>query len=203
MKRLICFVILFIASITANAAPAISADQLVRNTAETMLARIDANRDRIQAEPEYIYEMVNEVMLPHVDFTRMARWVLGKHWRRANPEQRQQFVNEFRTLIVRTYSTALLEYSGQKIDFLPARGKAGSKQVSVKTEIHPAQGPTIPITYSLYENDDAQWKVYDVSIDGISLVNNYRTSFSSQIRRAGGLNKLINQLQSRNQQAKK
>ena len=116
-------------------------------------------------------------MLPHIDFQRMSKWVLGKHWRRANIEQREQFVNEFRQLILRTYSTALLEFSEQKVNVLPVRAAADAREVTVRTEIQAQQGPVIPIAYDLYLDKNQQWKVYDLSIDGISLVSNYRSSF--------------------------
>jgi phospholipid transport system substrate-binding protein len=138
-------------------------------------------------------------MLPHVDFQRMSKWVLGKHWRRASIDQREQFVNEFRQLILRTYSTALLEYSEQKVNVLPVRAAADAREVTVRTEIQANQGPVIPIAYDLYLDQNQQWKVYDVTIDGISLISNYRSTFSTQIRR-GGINALLGRLHARNQQ---
>jgi len=180
-----------------------TAGSLIQVTAKQMLNRIEQDRSQIDTNPRHIYDLVDEILLPHIDFKRMSRWVLGKYWRRASVAEREDFVEEFRKLIIRTYSTALLEYSGQEINFLPVRNTTDPNQASVRTEIRPANGPMIPISYDLYRNDLGQWKVYDVSIDGISLIANYRSSFSSQIRRSGGLAKVINSMKSRNQQARK
>jgi len=180
-----------------------TAGSLVKVTAEQIINRIEQDRSEINANPRHVFELVDEILLPHIDFKRMSRWVLGKYWRRAKPAQREAFTNEFRELLVRTYSTALLEYSGQEINFLPVRASADDSSVTVRTEIRPGNGPIIPISYDLYRNDNQEWKVYDVSIDGISLVANYRSNFSAQIRRSGGIGKLINQMKAKNRQAKK
>ena len=180
-----------------------SAGNLIQVTAKQMLSRIEQDRGEINTNPRHVYDLVDEILLPHIDFKRMSRWVLGKYWRRASVTERESFVEEFRNLIIRTYSTALLEYSGQEINFLPVRHNSDPNMASVRTEIQPASGPMIPISYDLYRNDSGAWKVYDVSIDGISLIANYRTSFGSQIRRAGGLGRVINQMKAKNQQAKK
>jgi len=185
-------------SITTN-----SAGNLIQVTAKRMLSRIEQDRGEININPRHVHDLVDEILLPHIDFTRMSRWVLGKYWRRASALEKDSFVEEFRGLIVRTYSTALLEYSGQEINFLPVRNNSDPNLASVRTEIQPANGPMIPISYDLYRNDSGEWKVYDVSIDGISLIANYRSSFSSQIRRAGSLTRVINQMKAKNQQTKK
>jgi len=180
-----------------------SAGDLIQVTAEQMLSRIEQDRSKINANPHHVYELVDEILLPHIDFKRMSRWVLGKHWRRASATEKEEFIEEFRKLIIRTYSTALLEYSGQEINFLPVRNNTDPNLASVRTEIRPTNGPMIPISYDLYRNDSGHWKVYDVAIDGISLIANYRSSFGSQIRRHGGLSHVINRMKSKTQQAKK
>jgi len=180
-----------------------SAGNLIQVTAKQMLSRIEQDRSEINTNPRHVYDLVDEILLPHIDFRRMSRWVLGKYWRRANVSEREMFIEEFRHLIIRTYSTALLEYSGQEINFLPVRDNSDPNLASVRTEIRPTSGPMIPISYDLYRNDSGEWKVYDVSIDGISLIANYRSSFGSQIRRSGGLSRVINQMKAKNQQAKK
>ena len=180
-----------------------SAGNLIQITAKQMLSRIEQDRSQISTNPRHVYELVDEILLPHIDFKRMSRWVLGKYWRRASVSEQDQFVAEFRNLIIRTYSTALLEYSGQEINFLPVRNNSDPNLASVRTEIRPDSGPMIPISYDLYRNSNGEWKVYDVSIDGISLIANYRSSFGSQIRRSGSLTRVINQMKAKNQQAKK
>ena len=200
MLRPVLFATLLLSHLsTGIAEPLPSAHALVQKTAVQVTNRILADRPLIDNDPQHLQSLITELMLPHIDFKRMSRWVLGKHWRRASDEQREQFINEFRQLILRTYSTALLEFSDQKVKVLPVRASADAEDVTVRTEIQPRQGPAIPIAYDLYLDQNRQWKVYDVTIDGISLISNYRSSFSTQIRRNGGIDALLAQLQARNQ----
>lgn len=203
MFRIFVISLFLLASNTLYAKPIQTASNLIQVTANRMLTQIKQDQVQINTNPRHVYDLVNEILLPHIDFERMSRWVLGKHWRRASAVQKQDFVEEFRNLIIRTYSTALLEYSDQEIRFLPVRDLSNPDQTSVRTEVRQKSGPSIPISYDLYKNDADEWKVYDVSIDGISLVANYRSSFASQIRRSGSLDRVINQMKSRTQQAKK
>lgn len=173
-------------------------ETLVRQTSERMLTVLKQQHDVIKSEPARLYGLVDDIVLPHFDFERMARWVLGKNWRQATPEQQQRFVVEFRNLLVRTYGTALLEYNDEEVRFLPLRMSAGAEEVTVRTEIQQPGGLPIPINYSMYRRADG-WKVYDVVIDGISLVSNYRTDFSAQIR-SGGIDALIVRIAERNAQ---
>lgn len=198
MKRVITSLVLslLLNGVGAAAADNMDPEALVRETSDRMLAVLKEQHDVIKAEPKRLYGLVDDIVLPHFDFERMARWVLGKYWRQANPEQQQAFVNQFRTLLVRTYGTALLEYSDEKVNFLPLRPSPDSKDVTVRTEIIKASGPPIPISYSMILRDDG-WKVYDVAIDGISLVSNYRTTFATEIKNAG-IEGLIQRLVERN-----
>jgi len=186
-------------SATAQATT-MSAKEFVQSTSQQILDRIATERTQIDSQPTHIYSLIDEILLPHIDFQKMSRSVLGKYWRRASEEQREQFVAEFRMLLIRTYSTALLEYSDQTIDYLPVRARPEATDVTVRTEIKRDNGPTIPISYDVY-NDNGHWLVYDVSIDRVSLVANYRSSFSTQIRRRG-FDSLIKQLHARNSKLK-
>lgn len=179
-----------------------SAQALVEQTSKTMLDTISAKRASITQQPESLYQLVDAILLPHIDFQYMSQLVLGKHWRRASEQQRTEFVQQFRNLLIRTYATALFEYSGQKIEFLPARAEANATDVTVRSVIHPQAGPVIPVNYGMYLKE-GNWKLYDIMIDGISLVSNYRSSFGSQISRENdGLNALISKLASHNQTVK-
>lgn len=171
--------------------------ELVQQTADQMLNTLRTEKQVIEKHPERIYELVNKILLPHFDFERMSTWVLGKNWRAATPVQKQKFVEQFRTLLVRTYAKSLAGYTDQKISYLPMRPSAQENEVKVRTEITQPGGLPIPIDYDLYLKN-GEWKVYDVTIDGVSLVTNYRTTFSNQIRQ-GGLDKLIATLADRNQ----
>lgn len=177
------------------------AQQLVIDTTNRMLSLIEAEREKINARPVYIYELVEGVVLPHFDFERMGRLVLGKHWRTANKDQREQFIKEFSFLLVRTYATAMMDYSGQEIIYLPFREGKDKGDVVVRTEVDQKGGLPIPIDYSLHLKED-EWKVYNVKIDAVSLVLNYRTTFSGEIRKLNGLDGLIAQLQKRNEEAR-
>lgn len=157
---------------------------LAESTSQEMLKALNANRAALQQNSDQIYDLVQEILLPHFDFTTMSRWVLGKHWRTATPDQRERFANDFRTLLVNTYSKALLEYSNEKIEFLPLSAAADSDDVTVRSEVHVRGQQPIPINYSMHRKDGA-WKVYDVTIEGVSLVSNYRNTIDSQIRREG------------------
>ncbi len=178
------------------------AEGVVKDTAEQMLAALDAGGPELAKDRRRVHALIEELLVPHVDFDRMSRWVLGKHWRRASMEQREQFIREFQTLLVRTYAAALMEYKNHSINYLPARSEPGAAEVTVRTEVHPAKGFPIPVHYDLHLKN-GRWMVYDLTIDGISLITNFRTAFTSEIRRHGSLAALINKLAARNQQARK
>jgi phospholipid transport system substrate-binding protein len=190
--------LLLVVSMTAGAVPApsdISPQELVRDTSSRMLNALRDQRDEIKKTPGRLYELVAEIVLPYFDFERMSQWVLGLNWRTATPEQRAHFVEQFRQLLVRTYGNALSGYADEKIIYLPVADKTDSSKVTVRTEIEQG-GSTIPINYSMYNSKDG-WKVYDVAINGVSLVTNYRATFSSIIR-GEGIDNLIKQLVERN-----
>jgi phospholipid transport system substrate-binding protein len=176
-----------------------SPQDLVEDTTKKITTTLRAEQDKIKANPERLYEIVDEIVLPHFDFERMSSWVLGKYWRKAKNGEKKQFTSEFRTLLVRTYAKALNDNYDRPIDMLPMRHKEGSDKAVVRTEVQQEGGFPIPIDYKMYLKNGA-WKVYDVSVDGISLVANYRTSFAQEIRK-DGLPKLIDRLAERNKQA--
>jgi phospholipid transport system substrate-binding protein len=182
------------------AAPAVAsadAEEIVRQTSDQMLTELKERKQELQASPSKIYALVEHIVLPRFDFERMSRLVLGKHWPRASEGEQEAFVRVFRELLVRTYATALLNYSGQEIVYLPSHKAADGKEVTVNTKVQATGAPAIPINYRLYLNGK-EWQVYDLSIDGVSLVSNYRSTFSSQIKRYK-LSGLIERLEKRNQ----
>ncbi|OOZ40865.1 hypothetical protein BOW53_05895 [Solemya pervernicosa gill symbiont] len=200
MKRL---ALLFISALlfAGSAAAAVTPpQQLVQSTSNQVLERLKAESEAIKAKPNMLYGMVDEIVLPHFDFERIAKWVLGKYRRKASKQQQADFTKEFRMLLVRTYATALNEYTDQAIDYLPLREGEASGDVVVRTEIQQPGAFPIPINYNLYLKGDA-WKVYDVSIDGVSLVANYRTTFSREIRQKG-LDALIKRLTKKNDEVR-
>ena len=178
-----------------NAASDISPQDLVRDTSTRMLSALRDEHASIEQNAERLYEMVDAIVLPYFDFERMSQWVLGPNWRTATPEQRSAFVEQFRNLLVRTYSRALKDYADEKITYLPFVNEGNSDLVTVRTEIEHA-GSAIPIAYSMYRSA-LGWKVYDVSVSGVSLVTNYRSTFGNIIRKEG-MDSLIRQLAERN-----
>lgn len=172
--------------------------RLVAETTDLVLAAVRSDHANYASDPRKLFSLIDSIILPHFDFERMSRWVLGKHWRRASDAQKSQFVREFRDLLVRTYSTALIAYAQEEVEVLPQRKARNPGEVIVVTEVRISGGFPVPIAYYMYETETG-WKAFDVKIEGISLVANYRSSFSSRIRR-DGLDKLIGLLAARNAQ---
>ena len=188
-------------SVTVKADNSPEPQNLVQRSIEKMLLELEENEGKIAKDPDAIFELVETILMPNFDFAKMAKLALGKNWRKTTAEQKQLFTKEFRLLLVRTYSTAMLEYANEEIRFLPFKGDLKKKKVKVKMEMIQPGGPSIPMALSMYLNNDAGWKVYDVKIDGISLITSYRSTFSSQIRN-NGMDKLIESLASRNEKVK-
>lgn len=185
----------FITSMLVNAHAAqaeLTADELVKRTAEDVLNTIKSDKEIQSGNQQKIFALAEEKIMPNFDFDRVCRMVLGKNWRTATPEQQAAFQKEFRTLLLRTYATALGKYKDQVIEYKPLRAEAGAKNVSVKTQILQPGGQPISVDYSLVKADSG-WKVYDIVIESVSLVTNYRSQFSSEISRNGldSLNKKL------------
>lgn len=174
-----------------------SPQDLVKETTREVLAALEAHEQEIRNDPGAVYRFVSELVLPRFDFRLMSRFVLGRHWNDASAEQRERFVREFKGLLVRTYGTSLAQYSDETVRFPPMNAEASSGRVTVPTEIVRGDGPPVPVNYSLYKNDSGEWKVFDVVIEGVSLVQNYRSSFGDEVSR-NGLDALIKRLAERN-----
>lgn len=159
-------------------------DALAKTTTQEVLAIIKKDRDLQNGNQKKVLDLVETKVLPHFDFTRMTRLAVGRYWRNATPAQQQTLTDEFRTLLVRTYSNSLANYRNQTIEFKPFRMQPGETDVTIRTDVIQPGGQPIPIDYSM-EKTAQGWKVYDVSVDGVSLVVNYRSSFASEIRRSG------------------
>jgi phospholipid transport system substrate-binding protein len=188
----------FVSVSMANDSEIIEPQVLVKDSTEKMLQALKDHQAELKEDPSVIYGLVESIIMPNFDFNKIAKLALGKNWRKATAEQREQFTEEFRLLLIRTYSTAMLEYTDQEIKFLPFRGDLKKKKVKVPMEIIQAGGPSIPMALSMYLNKQDEWKVYDVKIDGISLVTNYRSTFTTQIRNEG-MDKLIENLAKKNE----
>ena len=189
--------IAFLAALVPTLAAAQEApDALVKRTTDEVLAIIRADKDIQTGNMRKIVELAEQKVLPHFDFERMTRLAVGRNWSQTNPEQKAALIKEFRTLLVRTYSSSLAQYRDQAIEVRPSKVGAQDKDAVVKTAVIQKGGPQIPIDYSM-EKAESGWKVFDVTIDGASLVTTYRGTFNDQIAR-GGIDGLVKLLQDRN-----
>jgi phospholipid transport system substrate-binding protein len=195
MRQLIFGVILMMMALPAIASSSIEA--MIKDTADKVLEEMRTNAELYKKDPQKIYELVDTLVLPHFDFASMTDLALGRYSEQVSPEQRPEIVHEFRLLLVRTYSSALLEYTDQKVVFLPMEGSEADGEVTVRAEIQQAGGFPIPIDYLLHNGEDG-WKVVDVSVDDVSLVTNYRSSFARAIKK-DGVDGLIQTLRARNE----
>jgi phospholipid transport system substrate-binding protein len=174
-------------------------DELVKRTAEDVLATVKSDKDIQAGDQEKIFALAEEKIVPNFNFDKVSRMVLGKNWTRATPDQKAAFQAEFRTLLIRTYASALSKYKNQTIEYKPFRMVSESDIASVKTQIIQPGGQPIAVDYTLEKQADA-WKVYDIVIEGVSLVTNYRGQFSQEIRQ-NGLDSLIKKLADKNKAA--
>ena len=172
-------------------------ESVIRSATDSVVERLEANPD-LSRDPGRLYAMVNDVVLPHFDFNRIARRVLGKYWRRASDDQKRRFISEFQTLLVKTYAVAVASYEYKGIAYRPPRSRSET-EISVPTEITGNGGPGIPITYELHLVDGS-WKVYDIVVDGVSLSLTYRNDFRSLVRQRG-IDALIARLMAHNHEA--
>ncbi len=198
MKKLIVFFCILAAAFGpgAMAAEAGAPDTLVRDVTNEVLSIVRADKAIQSGDTKRVIELVDAKVLPHFDFRRMTMLAVGRDWRSAAPEQQSRLTEAFRTLLVRTYSNALTQYRDQVIDFKPTRMSSGDTRVQVRTEVKQAGAQPIGIDYMLEKTADG-WKVFDVVVAGVSLVTNYRGSFTDQIRN-GGIDGLIRSLEDKN-----
>ncbi len=174
----------------------IAPDELVRKNTNEILALIKADKDIQAGDTKKLEKLAEEKILPYFNFIHMTRLAVGRNWRDASDEQKAALTNEFRTLLVRTYSTSLAQYKNQTIDVKPLKLVPGETEVIVKTLVNQPSGQPIPIDYSMEKLKEG-WKVFDVLIDGVSLVTNYRSSFNKEIQ-ANGIDGLIKSIAERN-----
>lgn len=183
----------------AQAAPQ-DPTEVVRTTSNQVINRLTSEKKQLKADPGRLYDLVENLVAPHFDFVSMSRWVLGKNtWNSATEKQRQEFIDQFKTLLIRTYAKALLQYSDEPIKYYPAQGSPGAKMVMVKTEVQQSGGAgSIPIQYRMYL-EDGQWKVVDVVVDSTSLIITFRGEYNSLVNRIG-LDALIQRIAKKNKQ---
>lgn len=196
MKTLLGLLTAFLFSLPAVAAGEMAPDALVKSVTHEVLDTVRQDKDIRNGNSKKVLELVETKILPHFDFFHMTRLALGREARQATPEQMKVLVEEFRTLLVRTYSKALTEYRDQEIVFKPFKMAPTDTDVRVRTEVKQSGGKPVSIDYYLEKGDNG-WKVYDIEVAGASLVTNYRSTFAQEIQK-GGIAGLIKTLQEKN-----
>ena len=174
-------------------------DALIKNTVQEVLEIVRQDKDIRAGNQKKILDLVDAKVLPHFDFERMTRLAVGKSWRTATPEQKQTLVTEFRNLLVRTYTKAFTVYRDQTVEVKPFKMPPGATEVTIKTVIVKPGEPNIPVDYDM-EKTETGWKAYDLAVEGVSLVTNYRSTFSDQVQQSG-IDGLIKTLVEKNQAA--
>ncbi len=202
--------LLLLGLLSGPATAAVAPQTMLESVTSEIIDVLKREQTTVQNEPAHMFTLVEQVLLPHVDMDVMSRYVLGKYWRRANEEQRERFRQEFKNLLVRFYASALLEdtdkleqllaNSENLIKYLPVSVDDTTRKTTVRAEVNmPNGGPRVPVSFSLFRNTKGDWMMYDVNVDGISLVTNYRSSFAAEIKR-DGLDALLDRLAERNRE---
>jgi len=194
MKKLIALVFTALLAAVAHAQEA--PDVLVKQVTEEVLDIVRKDKEIQNGSAKKAIDLVDAKVIPHFNFRHMTALAVGKDWRKASPQQQEQLAAEFKTLLVRTYSNALTSYKNQKVVYKPFKMNAGDADVLVRTEVQQPGNKPVQLDYSL-EKLDAGWKVYDVSVAGISLVTNYREQFGQEVRN-GGIDGLIKAIAAKN-----
>ena len=194
-RKMVLAMALF-AFVTLSSAQETAPDELVRKSTSDVLAMLKADKDLAAGDPAKVEKLADEKILPYFNFQRMTQLAVGRGWRDATDAQKMSLINEFRKLLVRTYSSSLSQFRNQLIDVRPLKIGSSETEVVVKTIISQQGAPGIPIDYSMEKTKDG-WKVFDVLIDGVSLVTNYRSSFATEIKN-GGVDGLVKSLSDRN-----
>lgn len=196
-------VMLVAGTVSANASALEAAQTLIDKMSHDMLSCLQ--QESVRKSRQRIFELVNEVIIPHVDSKRVSIRVLGKHWKTATPAQRRRFAEEFRCFLIRFYGTALSEYAKDNeipedlIAFQSVRGQPGATHLNIHAKVHQPNGTDVQVGYKLYLVNGT-WKIVDIRVAGVSMVATYRSSFAREIRR-GGLDRLIQKLAERNKKA--
>ena len=199
MRRKLCFLVILLLpalTVTSPAQELEKPEDVILGTVDSVIARITAEREMLDTQPDTVYDLINDLIIPVFDFNNMSRWILGKYWKEASEEQRATFTSEFKALLVRTYAKAVLGFTNERVTHLETLTGSKPNIVMVKTEII-SDGGVTPVNYTMHISDGS-WKVVNVAFEGISLVETYRKSFASEIRN-NGLETLLQKLVDKNE----
>jgi len=194
LKRIIGFLVLGF-SLTA-AAQQLAPDQLVQKVTEEVLSAIKSDKQLAAGDKQKALKLAEEKVLPYIDFQHATRLAVGRAWNQATPEQKQKLTSEFRSMLVRTYSNGIGAYQGQTLKVLPARGKPDPEDTTVRTQFQRPGGQPLPIDFAMRKTDQG-WKVYDITVEGVSLVLTYRSEFDAVVKQEG-IDGLIKRLTQKN-----
>lgn len=174
--------------------------KMLKNTTGELIQKLKNNQTKLHNDPDYVYKIINNVLLPKVDVRVMSMSVLGRNaWRKASEKQRKAFTKTFTQTVIRTYASALKSYENEKVTFAPLRGGyQGKNLLTVDSHIVQKNGNKVPITYSLILKN-GQWKIYDLKVEGVSLLQSFRSQFASELTQGKSVDDLIKQLQQHNQ----
>jgi phospholipid transport system substrate-binding protein len=170
--------------------------RVIQGVSEDLMRVLQEDRDLLRTDPAYVHRLVDRLLLPNLDFSRVAALVLGPHWREASPSQRQAFEREFKTLLIQTYASALDRLSTWELRYPPMRLDPGQTRALVRTELRQAGGAFVAVDYRMAVKGD-RWVAYDVLVEGVSLLSSYRAQFT-EIARRRGIDGLLAELSARN-----
>ena len=194
------FACLMALALPARAQQDLGPEELVRKVTQDVLDAIRSDRQLAAGDRQKALKLAEEKVLPHIDFEEAARLAVGRAWAQATPEQRKKLVEEFRKMLVRTYSNAISAYEGQTMKVLPVRMKPGDTEVTVHNQYIRAGGTPLPVDYQMHKTDQG-WKIYDITVEGVSLVLTYRSEFDAVVKQSG-IDGLIKRLEEKNTPAK-
>ncbi|HBR98289.1 MAG TPA: hypothetical protein DD979_13075 [Gammaproteobacteria bacterium] len=197
MKRLITHtLLLLVAALFTTAAQAHPAQELIETSTRDIMTLLGTEKERLENDPGYLKSVIDEKVLPHLDFNAMTALTIGKHWRTATPDQRGQLVEEFQQLLLNTYVSALSLYSGQQMEFKPFKPQKRADRAVVRAVFLQPGSKGVPVNYKLREKND-RWQIYDIDVNNINLVSTYRSTFTQRISQSG-IDGLINEMRAKN-----
>ena len=192
LLRLFFFLVFPLLAVAQDAGP----EALVKKMTQEVLEAVKSDKQLAAGDRQKVIKLAEEKILPHVDFEEATRLAVGRGWKEATPEQRKKLVAEFRSMLVRTYSNAIGAYEGQTMKVLPVRMKPGDTDATVRNEFHRPGGKPVLVDYSMRKTDGG-WKIYDIVVEGVSLVLTYRSEFDAVIKQEG-IDGLIKRLAQKN-----
>ena len=194
MTRALAFLFTLMLALHVWAQQELAPEQLVQKITDEVLAAVKSDKDLASGDKQKAVKLAEEKVLPYIDFEQSTRLAVGRAWSQATPEQKKRLVSEFRNMLVRTYSNAVGAYQGQTLKVLPSRGKTDPEDTTVRTQFVRPGGQPLPIDFAMRKTEKG-WKVYDITVEGVSLVLTYRSEFDAVVKQEGieGLIKRLTQ----------